>query len=126
MTKILRELEEKLGPAGALEVARRWGNLSLYVPVQVREHDPLALALGLETARALSAAFGGQTIEVQGERQALRRARNDAIVARVQAGESHTSVANRFGVTRQYVSYLVKQAQEAPQIFAGANACAES
>lgn len=120
MQVAIMDLTSVLSFAEALEIVRRWGNRRFRVPVKVEITDPLALTLGLERARRLVEAYGGQVLELPAERHALRRLRNDAIwKACVVDGRSPADVALEFGMTRQWVAWQLdrmreqKQAQEA-------------
>jgi Mor family transcriptional regulator len=109
MQRIVKELAEKIGIGDALEVVRRWGGRELYVPVKVEAADPLALTLGLESARKLVAAYGGQRLQLPSERNALLDMRNEAILRELKAGRSHESTGLMFGLSRQAVANMWRE-----------------
>lgn len=110
MQKVLQELAEAIGYGDAIAVCRRWGGRELRVPVKVAAADPLALVLGLETARKLVAKFGDQRLQLPSERNALLDMRNAAIwKACVIDGQSQESVGLEYGITRPCVSMLLRK-----------------
>ena len=125
MQRVLRELSDAVGFGPAIEIARRWGGRELRVPVKVGPGDPLALALGLETARKLVAAFGAQILQLPVERNALLDLRNAAIVRMAAEGTSQEKIGLEFGLTRQAVAHVLRTAKDrAPQTLA-VSACNE-
>jgi Mor family transcriptional regulator len=126
MQKSVKALADVIGLGEAIEVCRRWGGRSAYIPTTVRHGDPLALALGLDTARLLVKAFGGQQLQLPGERNTLLDMRNAAIVADAEAGMSHQDIALRYGLSRQGVGHILAkmraQAPQAPQALAAIGA----
>lgn len=122
MQRIVRELSDAVGFGPAIEIARRWGGRELRVPVKVGPGDPLALALGLETARRLVATFGGQVLQLPVERNALLDLRNAAIVRMAADGASQERIGLEFGLTRQAVAHVLRSARDrAPQAFSVSN-----
>ena len=106
--RVLREIAEEIGVADTLLLARRWAGRTLAVPVKVGQDDPLALALGHETARRLVKAFSGVRLQFPVERNAVLDLRNAAIwKACVDEGRSQESVALEFGVSRQTVGAIL-------------------
>jgi hypothetical protein len=129
MQRVIRELSDAIGFGEAIEVVRRWGGRELYVPVKVESGDPLHLTLGLETARKLVAAFGGQRLRLPAERNALLDMRNaaiarDALPPPAGLGLSHEQLGLRYGLTRPAVSQILK-AERDRLAFAGQPAAAE-
>jgi len=119
MQRVLRELSDAVGFGAAIEIARRWGGRELRVPVKVGPGDPLALALGLETARKLVAVFGAQILQLPVERNALLDLRNAAIVRMASDGTSQEKIGLEFGLTRQAVAHVLRTARDrAPQTLA--------
>jgi hypothetical protein len=120
MQKVLQELTDVIGYGNAIDVCRRWGGREIRVPVKVAASDPLALVLGLETARKLVLAFGDQRLQLPSERNALLDLRNAAIwKACIIEGKSHKVVGLEFGLTRQAVSDVLRKMREQ-----GHDACA--
>ena len=112
MQRVVKELADAIGLGDAIEVCRRWGGREAYVPVKVEAGDPLALTLGLESARKLVQAFGGQRLQLPAERNALLDLRNAAIVRDADAGLSHEQIGLRYGLTRQSIGHILRQARE--------------
>jgi hypothetical protein len=113
MNKVVAELSEALGLADAILIVRKWGGRDLNVPKNVAHGDPLALALGLETARRLVNEFAGIRLQLPSERNALLDMRNEAIIAERNRGDTLEEIAVRWGLTRQAVGYIVKKAADA-------------
>lgn len=118
MQRIVKELASAVGLADAIVIIRKWGGRQLYVPTTVQHGDALALTLGLDTARKL-VEWGNRMlpaarrfVQLPAERNALLDLRNAAIVEACGAGRSHESVGLEYGLTRQMVSRVVKQARE--------------
>lgn len=122
MQRVLRELSNAIGLPDTLEIVRRWGGRDLYVPVKVEPRDPLALTIGLESARRLVKFYGGQQLQLPAERNALLDLRNAAIVEEAAGGASHEQIGLRYGLTRQAVSHILRTHREREAIrqkFAG-------
>jgi hypothetical protein len=120
MQRVVKDMAEKIGIGDTIEIVRRWGGRQLAVPVKVGIADPLALVLGLETARCLVEHFGGQRLQLPAERNALLDLRNEAIARDVAAGESQEVVALRYGLTRQGVKkvlWMMKGRREVAEKF---------
>lgn len=113
MNKTVADLSEALGLADAILIVRKWGGRDLNVPKTIAHGDPLALALGLETARRLVDNFAGIRLQLPSERNALLEMRNEAIVAERAKGDTLEDIAVRWGLTRQAVGYIVKKAADA-------------
>lgn len=115
MQRAVKELADAIGLGDAIEVCRRWGGREAYIPVKVAPGDPLALTLGLETARKLVAAFGGRRLQLPAERNALLDLRNAAILRDADAGLSQEQIGLRYGLTRQSISHILRQLRDAPE-----------
>ncbi|MGD9599907.1 MAG: Mor transcription activator family protein [Steroidobacteraceae bacterium] len=113
MNKIVEELSEALGLPDAILIVRKWGGRDLNVPKTIGHGDPLALALGLDTARRLVDNFAGIRLQLPSERNALLEMRNAAIAAERRRGDTLEDIAVRWGLTRQAVGYVVKKVAEA-------------
>lgn len=111
MQRIVAELVEKLGFPDTIELVRRWGNRRLDVPVKVAEGDPLALTLGLESARRLVQHYAGQRLELPAEKRAMRDARDEAIF-RESENLSQEALGLRWGLTRQGVGAVLRKMRE--------------
>lgn len=109
MQKILTELASTVGMGKAIEICRRWGGRGLQVPERVEDGDPLALAIGLESARALVLHYCGRRIDLPTERNAMRRIRDEAIRRDRASGMSQERIGAAYGITRQAVAHVLKQ-----------------
>lgn len=125
MQKVVKELADAVGLADAIELVRRWGGRTLYVPMNVKSTDPLALTIGLDSARRLVDAFGGVELRLPLERNALLDLRNAAIVAEAEARVSFEAIAIRYGLTRQRVAKIVRAAGESVPVTGSQEAIAE-
>lgn len=126
MQRILKELADEIGLGDTIELVRRWGGREMYVPTKVESGDPLALTMGLESARRLVDCRGGQRLQLPAERNALLDLRNAAIVEAHTAGRSMEAIGLVYGLTRQAVSHILKadrERQAVRQKFAGRVAC---
>jgi hypothetical protein len=108
MHKVLEGLSEVIGFGPAVHVCQRWSGRKMRVPVRVAEGDPLALALGMETASKLVQHYAGQCLELPTERSALLSLRNAAIASDRAAGASHGAIGANYGLTRQAVAAVLK------------------
>lgn len=119
MQKVLRELSDAIGLGDAIAICRKWGGREIRVPVKVAAGDPLALVLGLETARKLVAVYGDQRLQLPSERNALLDMRNAAIWRAVMVdGRSHESVGLEYGLTRPGVSAVLRKMREQQEVHA--------
>lgn len=127
MQRILREITAVVGLDITLQLVRKWGGREAYIPVKIAHGDPLALVLGLEAAQKLVKAYGGQRLQLPAERAALTDMRNAAILKAIAPvadggeGLSHEAAGLRYGLTRQQVGNIARDARER-QAFAGAAA----
>lgn len=112
MQRILRELAAEIGLGDTIGLVRRWGGRDLNVPTKVEAGDPLALTMGLESARRLVRHRGGQRLQLPAERNALLDLRNAAIEEMHAAGNSMEAIGLEFGLTRQGVSHILKNRRE--------------
>lgn len=102
---VLQQVAEACGAGVALRLAAAYGGRELYVPRpdRIDEGHPLALHLGLATARQVAAVLGANRIiiplgplsSVERRKQAMRQMRR--------AGKSNGETAKVLGVTRRAV-----------------------
>lgn len=57
-------LTDCVGADAALRLIERHGGTRIYVPREVNQGTPLAIEIGLDPARALSVAFGGEIVRI--------------------------------------------------------------
>lgn len=113
MQRVVQELVDVIGLAGAIEIVRRWGGRDFYVPVAVGHGHPLALVLGLELARKLVEVHGGGRLQLPREQAALLGLRDELIVRRVTVDRiSHEAAGLEFGLTRQAIGHVLKRHAE--------------
>lgn len=110
-----RDLAGLIGLPATLRLVEGWGGvMRLYVPKAVPQDHELARALGLEAARALSRVFGGDYLpSVPRCADALRQARNRALLRRRAEGASPATLALEFGLTERQIWRLLAEAREA-------------
>lgn len=76
---------------------------SLYVPHKLTANHRLVLLLGLKTATALVAGFGGEIIHLSSCKGIVQRFRDDEIRRLAADGANDNALADWFGVTRRHV-----------------------
>lgn len=108
MQLVVRGLLNAVGHVDTIKIVRRWGGRTLYVPRTVKDGDPFAYALGLESASKLSEQFGGQYLQIPRESDALIEFRNEEIIKEHKSGVSITQIGYKHGLCRQSVSYIVR------------------
>jgi hypothetical protein len=102
----LPELEAIIGTDGAKRLCVMSGGVPIHIPSQPRGADLLTRALGMPTARALAAIFGGNTITVpNGNREEPHKGR---ILRLLSEGKSKSEIALECGVTLRYVFKLAE------------------
>lgn len=79
---MLAQIADAIGVEGAEAIARKYGGTRLYVPVRMHASHPLSDLLGLDKARALSVAFGGQEHFDIPQAVAFKRAKRDALICK--------------------------------------------
>jgi hypothetical protein len=111
MQRVLKDLADAIGLADAIEVCRRWGGRDLNVPLKVAAGDPLALTLGLDSARKLVKEFGGVRLQLPIERNALLDLRKRAIMLDYAGGkgDSQAQIGIEYGLTRQGVGAVIEK-----------------
>jgi AraC-like DNA-binding protein len=110
---IVKELAQLLGMQTTIILVRRFSNRLLSVPTADNLHDlhPLVLTIGQAPAHCLCKQYGGTSIELPNEVNALLPVRNEEMVRRfVNDGESIRSIAYEFGLDRAYVQKLIDRA----------------
>lgn len=99
-----REVADLVGAPAAVALLRWRGGTTLSVPTQPRETHPLAIVLGLPTARLLASRYGGDRITLPALSAASAPQRNRALRAEYDAGRSKTAqLAWRFGLSERHI-----------------------
>ncbi len=112
MQAVLKKLVESIGFVETIEIVRKWGGGVFYVPRSVRPCDPLALTLGLASARKLVQHWGGQYLQLPPEKNALVDMRNASIIADYRCGMSLSEIGRVYGLARQSVAHIVRNNEE--------------
>ena len=109
-----RDLASLIGLPATLRLVEGWGGtMRLYVPKAMAQDHELARALGLEAARALSGVYGGDYVpSIPRCADALRQARDRALLRRRAEGASPAALAQEFGLTERHVWRLLAEARE--------------
>ncbi len=108
MQLILRRLSDTIGLADTIEIVRRWGGRTLYVPASVGPNDPLSLTLGYNSALRLVEHWGGQYLQLPIDRNGLLDLRNKSIIDDYRKGVSKTQIGLRYGLCRQAISHILQ------------------
>ena len=104
------KVREYCGDAVLWGLFKGFAGMRVAVPRQVPGNDhELCLVLGVDGARALVGAFGGEVINVPVCDAARRRLRDESIRARVWAGASVNAVAHEVGLTYRQVQVICKR-----------------
>lgn len=98
---LLVEVASLTSPETALKLVLRFGGVGCYFPKDPQPGQALTDAVGLEAARALAPAFGGNTIEIPV--LAVARQLKQAIAG---ATGQTSEVARRFGCSSRYVRMI--------------------
>jgi len=103
LPELLREFVDEIGLDRTLRIVRRWGGLRLYIPSRVPDGNALAREIGTAAAERLAARYGPDTIPIPFGADALRQARDRAIVQRYLDGEPASRLASEHGTTERTV-----------------------
>jgi len=105
--KILDDLVDFIGHQHAIELLRAWGGRRLKVPTEIGQDHPLAMTIGLDSAKVMATYYGGTELYLPAERNFLIDLRNAAIVAKFKGGSSITKLSEDFGVSRRHVHTIL-------------------
>lgn len=105
-TATLDQLIELLGETIALNLVDALGGTRVFIPQNPDAQSPLAVKLGLDTARKLAEVLGGERVELP--KPAARRAR---ILELRQAGLTVDTIALELGCTRRRVFQVLAEAR---------------
>lgn len=107
----LAQIAEVLGMEAALQLARHFGGIRLYIPRQIGDHHPICAAIGRNHADSLSAWAGGGSLDIP--KQAARRAR--VIQLHTAGALTKSQIALETGYTERHVYRLVRATDDSNQ-----------
>ena len=110
-SSIFNVLTRRIGFRAATELVRGWGGRRVTIPSEKTDDHPMALALGPEAFGRLVDLYGGQPMDVPGERNALLKLRDDAILKAWLGGSSKRQLAEQFGLDRSMIFRILKKAE---------------
>lgn len=99
----LRALARLIGPRKLLDLIEAEGGTRAFIPKGPNQATPIARAIGLDAARSLAAALGGEYLRVP-----LARAWRVRIYRT--EGQTHRAIARRLGITESQVAKLLQDA----------------
>lgn len=106
----LREIARVAGVDAALQISQGWPGVRLYIPQRMHAQHPIALAIGLDSARKLAREMGDQTVSIPRGVSYRRQLRNALIISAYQGGRSARELALEYGLHEAYIYTLVASA----------------
>jgi hypothetical protein len=114
-TEQMLEMAEHIGAYCTLLIVDRYGGEQLYIPVDPSK-SKLRDLIGAEAAATMSHVYGREVLQIPTAKHALARARRQAIIASVKAGDmSGGDAARILRTSRSYLAFLVNQSDEAAE-----------
>jgi hypothetical protein len=104
---VLREIERVAGFKAAMRLVNKIGGLSVTIPKEPDPSHVLTQAVGLETARKISALFGGERIAVPRAHHYRTVLRQAEVCRRYRAGEPVRTLAKEYSLTERAVEKMV-------------------
>ncbi len=108
---LLQWIADELGLDAALKLAHRFGGQSIYVSADPTADSPLALAFGIETARAIGGLLGSGEVTVPVAAAAAFRARRAEILRLRDEGRTVREIAETLGISERSVWYSLARAR---------------
>jgi hypothetical protein len=108
-----REIADVVGLGAATALVARYGGVRLYVPETLTAEHPLVQLIGMDAAERLARHYGRERIEVPRCVDAVRRARNRALV-RDAEHMSQPELARKYQITERAVRLIWRDAGIAP------------
>lgn len=105
----LDDLIQTVGLPAVVRLAQRWGGRALWIPEIISAGHPITVAVGTEAAARLASTYGGTEIDVPAEANALREARNLEIVRRFLDGDTVSTIATAFCLSRAMVNKVLDE-----------------
>lgn len=114
MNAPLDELIDAIGIEATLTLVERFGGVRIYVPEAgtLTEDHPIVRAIGLEAAQRLARMWPQERPYLPRAVAELRRRRDEALVADLDAGMSFSQAARKYRLTERQV-YSIKAAAPA-------------
>lgn len=94
----LGEIAEVIGLDAALKLSAAWPGVRVFVPKQMPADHPIAVALGVKPARALSKTYGGESITPPLCQRYHRQVMQSRMLAEYREGASAAELARKYGM----------------------------
>lgn len=106
-----------IGSAAALSLCERFGGTALYVPHNMPESHPIALAIGFEDAKLLSSQFTGDFITLPNisRRREIHNRRREVLRLAQDPTRSAKSIALATGYTERHVHNIIGESGGDPR-----------
>lgn len=102
-----------VGEEAAACFARAFAGARVYVPKTLLASHPIAIAIGLQAARDISLALGGDCIEMPRYSDASRRQRDRTEIVRLRAhGQTVATIARAVGCSERHVRKVLNQPRD--------------
>lgn len=109
------EISEVIGLDATFALAAAWPGIRLFVPKEIAADNPIAVAIGVKSARELAAVYGGDSIVLP----ICQRYHRAVMWARIneerRAGASAAELARKYGVHQFSVYRQAARDEEAKQ-----------
>lgn len=103
----IRLLVACIGLPATFALLRQRGGSPYTVPVHGEHSKVLANIMSVESAKALSKAYGGQTLTLPKIDKAMNQIRNRCICTAAEQGDSLSILAKRFDLTTRQISNIL-------------------
>ena len=102
-----RDLRKVVGEQGALAMSRSFGGASIYIPMRPHRRHPVARCIGMDLARRLGAAYGGDCVSIPKPDAVMRQLRGRRICSRRSQGATLDDLALEFKLSRRRVLQIL-------------------
>ncbi|MBI2801267.1 MAG: hypothetical protein HYX63_13480 [Gammaproteobacteria bacterium] len=103
----VRELTECIGLNAALALVDAYGGTRVWIPEQYQPQHPLAKVIGVTAAKTLVGRYALDHLMIPKCAAALRSARDQAVRARYDEGETARTLARAYGITETRIYQIV-------------------
>jgi hypothetical protein len=103
---VASRIARSIGVERTLALVQKLSGSRVFVPADPQAGHRLVETLGLDAARALSALFPGERLELP-SRSSMLRVLRDAEVRSLHGSMSTSAIAERFGISQRLVRYIV-------------------